>query len=90
MLISSYIHQLQEISKNISKAELSPILDGLVNITNAKDNDVGSMYPRELESVTNALDVVAKLADSGHPLTENQSRVNIMCHLGDLTCYPGV
>lgn len=66
--------KLEKISKNISTAELSPILEELVNISNTKDNADGAMYPRELESVTNALNVVAKLADSGHPLTETQSR----------------
>ena len=63
-------------TKNMSNVELSPVLDELVNITNTKDNEVGSMYPGELESVTNALDIVAKLVDSGHLPNVDQSRVN--------------
>ena len=63
------------LTKNISSYGLSSVLDELVNITSVSEEKDSGLFSGELEKVIKALDVIAILADSGVPPTEEQSRV---------------
>lgn len=63
------------LTENISSAGLSSVLDELVNITSISEEEDSDLFSGELEEVTKYLDVVARLADSDLPPSEEQSRV---------------
>ena len=68
--------------KNISSYGLSSVLDELVNVTSISEEKDSGLFSGELEKITEALKVIAILADSGVPPTEEQSRVK------DITLFP--